>query len=69
MSDPRTEDEVRDDARIILGFDKKEKGIRQGAGQITTFNQLGFKGISDKPDGWYLSDNVNDVALILETKS
>ena len=69
MSNLRTEDEVRDDAKIILGFDKKEKGIRQGAGQITTFNQLGFKGISDKPDGWYLSDNVNDVALILETKS
>ena len=62
MSNLRTEDEVRDDAKIILGFDKKEKGIRQGAGQITTFNQLGFKGISDKPDGWYLSDNVNDVA-------
>ena len=69
MSNLRTEDEVRDDAKIILGFDKKEKGIRQGAGQITTFNQLGFKGVSDKPDGWYLSDNVNDVALILETKS
>ena len=69
VSNLRTEDEVRDDAKIILGFDKKEKGIRQGAGQITTFNQLGFKGISDKPDGWYLSDNVNDVALILETKS
>ena len=25
MSDPRTEDEVRDDARIILEFHKKEK--------------------------------------------
>ncbi|WP_218184525.1 hypothetical protein [Pelistega indica] len=65
----RTEDEVRDDAKTILGFNKKEKGIKQGAGQITTFNQLGFKGISDKPDGWYLSDNVNDVAIILETKA
>ena len=38
MSDPRTEDEVRDDARIILEFHKKEKNIKQGAGQITTFN-------------------------------
>ena len=28
MSDPRTEDEVRDDARIILEFHKKEKNIK-----------------------------------------
>lgn len=69
MSDPRTEDEVRDDARIILEFHKKEKNIKQGAGQITTFNQLGFKGFNDKPDGWYLPSNVNDVAIILETKA
>ncbi len=69
MSDPRTEDEVRDDARIILEFHKKEKNIKQGAGQITTFNKLGFKGFNDKPDGWYLPSNVNDVAIILETKA
>lgn len=65
----RTEDEVRDEARLTLGFDKAEKGIRQGTGQITTFNQLGFKGINDKPDGWYLPDDLQDVAIILETKS
>ena len=64
-----TEDEVRDQAKIILGFDKKENNIQQGTGQITTFNQLGFKGIQDKPDGWYLPNNKNDVAIILETKS
>ena len=49
----RTEDEVRDSAKILLGFDVKESKIKQGTGQITTFNQLGFKGINDKPDGWY----------------
>ena len=52
-----------------MGFDEVEKDIKQGTGQITTFNQLGFKGISDKPDGWYLPSNINDVAIILETKS
>lgn len=65
----RTEDEVRDSAKLILGFDKNEKGIRQGTGQITTFNQLGFKGVIDKPDGWYLPDDLNIPAIILETKS
>lgn len=65
----RTEDEVRDEAKIILGFDKKEPGIQQGTGQITTFNQLGFKGVSDKPDGWYLPNDLKDVAIVLETKS
>lgn len=64
-----TEDEVRDNAKIILGFDKTEKGIAQGTGQITTFNQLGFKGYSDKPDGWYLPDDRTSPAIILETKS
>ena len=65
----RTEDQVRDASKIILGFDEVEKDIKQGTGQITTFNQLGFKGINDKPDGWYLPNNVSDVAIILETKS
>lgn len=65
----RTEDEIRDSAKKILGFDEKEPNIKQGAGQITTFNQLGFKGISDKPDGWYLPSDTQDVALILEAKS
>lgn len=65
----RTEDEVRDTAKLILGFDKQEKGIQQGTGQVTTFNQLGFKGIIDKPDGWYLPDDLNTPAIILESKS
>lgn len=65
----RTEDEVRDDSKIILGFNKKENGIQQGTGQITTFNQLGFKGVNDKPDGWYFPDDVSKPAIVLETKS
>ena len=65
----RTEDEVRDSAKIILGFDKSEPKVKQGTGQITTFNQLGFKGAIDKPDGWYLPDDKGSPAIILETKS
>ena len=65
----RTEDEIRDSAKLILGFDEEEKGIQQGTGQITTFNQLGFKGVIDKPDGWYLPDDIAIPAIILETKS
>ena len=65
----RTEDQVRDEAKIILGLNDVEPNIQQGTGQITTFNQLGFKGKSDKPDGWYLPSDEKDVAIILETKS
>ena len=65
----RDEDEIRDEAKIILGFDAVENNIKQGTGQIKTFNQLGFKGISDKPDGWFLPDDVNAVAIIFEAKS
>jgi len=65
----RTEDEVRDSAKAILGFDKSEPKVKQGTGQITTFNQLGFKGVIDKPDGWYLPDDKGLPAIILETKS
>ena len=65
----RTEDEVRDSAKVILGFDKSEPKVKQGTGQITTFNQLGFKGNSNKPDGWYLPANKTLPAIILETKS
>lgn len=64
-----TEDEVRDNDKMILGFNEKEKGVQQGTGQITTFNQLGIKGVSDKPDGWYIPDNKNAVAILLETKN
>lgn len=47
-----------------------------GVGQLTTFNQLGkklkideFKGIKDKPDGWYFSLDNSKPVIILETKS
>lgn len=66
---PKTEDQVRDEAKTILGFDKQETKVQQGTGQITTFNQLGFKGVINKPDGWYLPDDLNAPAIILETKS
>lgn len=65
----RTEDEVRDSAKLILGFDKTEDGVQQGTGKITTFNQLGFRGCNDKLDGWYLPDDASKPAIILETKS
>lgn len=65
----RTEDQVRDSAKLILGFDAVENKIQQGTGQITTFNQLGFKGVNDKPDGWYLPEDHNTPAIVLETKS
>lgn len=65
----RTEDEVRDSAKEILGFNDDELNVKQGTGQITTFNQLGFKGVIDKPDGWYLPTDKMAVAIILETKA
>lgn len=65
----KTEDQVRDAAKIILGFDDGENDVNQGTGQITTFNQLGFKGINDKPDGWYFPKDKSKVAIVLETKS
>lgn len=68
MAKRMTEDEVRDLARSILWFEDKE-GVRSGVGQLTTFNQLGFPGIADKPDGWYLPNNLADVAIVLETKA
>lgn len=63
-----TEDQVRDKAKKILGFENVEN-VETGVGQLTTFNQLGFKGISDKPDGWYLPNDKKQVAIILETKN
>lgn len=63
-----TEDQVRDKAKEILGFEDTETA-KSGVGQLTTFNQLGFKGISDKPDGWYLPNETAFPAIILETKN
>ena len=78
----RTEDQVRNEAGITLGFiDASGNNVDtseylSGVGQLTTFIQLGtrlgttdFSGISDKPDGWFLPFNQNSVAIVLETKS
>ena len=67
----QTEDQVRDLAKEELGFTHITKKAKFGVGQLTTFNQLDpkFKGIPDKPDGWYFPDNTNDVAVILECKA
>ena len=63
-----TEDEVRDLAGKILKFENSDKAI-SGVGQLTPFNQLGFQGVKDKPDGWYLPENKESTAIILETKA
>lgn len=68
MAKKLTEDSVRDVARDILGLVDSDVA-RSGVGQLTTFNQLGFPGVADKPDGWYLPNNHAEVALVLETKS
>lgn len=78
----KTEDQVRNEAGITLGFiDISGKNVDtseyiSGVGQLTTFIQLGsrlgttdFAGVSDKPDGWLLPYNQNSVAIVLETKS
>ncbi len=43
-----TEDQVRDKAGKLLGFKVTETAI-SGVGQITSFNQLGFIGVKDRP--------------------
>lgn len=67
MARDMTEDEVRDEARKLLDF-PANTSAQYGVGQLTTFNQLGFPSVNDKPDGWYLPDNPADVALIFEAK-
>lgn len=68
MSKFKTEDIVRDEAGQILEFSNTNEYI-SGVGQTTTFNQLGFKGILDKPDGWYLPKDLTEPAIVLETKN
>lgn len=63
-----TEDKVRDQAGQILGF-TDSSDAKSGVGQITSFNSLGFPGIKDRPDGWYLPSKPFLPAIILETKS
>lgn len=64
----KLEDEVRDAAKASIGL-LPVPGVKAGAGQITTFNQLGFPGVADKPDGWWLPDDTSQIALILEAKA
>ena len=59
-----TEDEIRDSAGFILGFNEKNKDFICGVGQLTTFNQLVFKGFEDNPDVWFLRKNYIDVAIL-----
>ena len=63
-----TEDVVREKAGKILGFENSDLA-KSGVGQLTSFNQLGFEGIKDRPDGWYLPNNTQDPAIILEAKN
>ena len=63
-----TEDQVRDRAKQILGFEDTETA-KADVGQLTSFNQLGFAGVKDRPDGWYLPNEKNFPAIILEVKS
>lgn len=59
---------MREYAGYVLGLENTETA-QSGTGQITTFNQLGFSGISDKPDGWYLPNEKHVPAIILEAKA
>lgn len=59
---------MREYAGYVLGLENTETA-QSGTGQITTFNQLGFSGISDKPDGWYLPNEKHFPAIILEAKA
>ena len=70
-----TEDQVRELANKTLGFNDSDDVIA-GVGQLTTFNELGktlkiseWKGVKDKPDGWYLPKITSHPALVLETKN
>ncbi|MBR0296478.1 MAG: N-6 DNA methylase [Paludibacteraceae bacterium] len=65
----RTEDQVRDEANKILGFKNTETALA-GVGQLTSFAKLGFKGegANYRPDGWYLPNETNFPAIILEVK-
>jgi type I restriction-modification system DNA methylase subunit len=64
----RTEDIIREYAGKILGFENTDTAV-SGVGQITSFNQLGFLGVKDRPDGWYLPNESTFPAIILEAKS
>lgn len=62
-----TEDQVRDIARMKLHLEETESA-KAGVGQLTSFNQLGFRGMKNRPDGWYLPNETYYPALVLEVK-
>lgn len=67
----KPEDVVRDELRAKLNLENPPT-LNSGVGQQCTFKQLGFseKNISSlKPDGWYLPENKNEVAIVCETKN
>lgn len=65
---PLTEAEVAHLAKETLGL-YNTSAAKADMGQTTTFNELGFKGVIKKPDGWYLPYDVTCPALIVEVKS
>ena len=69
MTKVLTEDQVRDRDKILLGFDCLERYVKQGTGQITTFNQLGIAGINNRPDGWYIPDNKKILLFCLKQRA
>lgn len=63
-----TEDNVRDLAKTKLHLEESESA-KAGVGQLTTFHQLGFRGVKDRPDGWYLPNEPVYPAIVLEVKN
>ena len=64
----KTEDVVSEEASRILGLaDTNEH--RSGVGQRTSFSQLGFDGVKDRPDGWHFPKDKSQPAIILEFKN
>ncbi|MCR4919092.1 MAG: hypothetical protein K5928_04665 [Prevotella sp.] len=63
-----TEDQVSERAKTILHLEETESA-KAGVGQLTSFNQLVFAGVKNRPDGWYLPNEVSYPAIILEVKA
>lgn len=70
----KSEDDVKSDARRILGIpvNQNKKGIKQGIGQTESFKKLGVSCDKEddhfEPDGWYIPRNKDKTALIFEFK-
>lgn len=63
-----SEDQIRDRARDILGFQDSETAL-SGVGQLTSWKKLGFKNVQGAPDGWYLPKVETFPAIVAEFKS